>query len=79
MRREGGKRDTQGGRNLDKLRKFCNILLYFTIEIGQRGGNHFGMGQEAGVKVTGSGSFSTPCPSPHSSAEIPHMSLCCIS
>ena len=50
---EGGRRD---GGNREKLRKFRNILLYFVIEMGQRGENHNGKGREAGLKVTGRGS-----------------------
>ena len=58
-RREGRKQGSQGGGNLDYLRKFCNILLYFAIEMGQNGGNHYEKGWEAVVKVTGRGEEST--------------------
>ena len=68
-RKEGGKRESRGGRNQEKVRKFCNILSYFAIEMGHRGGNQYGKGREAEVKVTGRGirrygSFRPPCPSP---------------
>ena len=43
-RREGGKQESRGSRNREKLRKFCNILLYF------------GKKREVGVKGMGSGS-----------------------
>ncbi len=36
--------------------KFCNILLYFAIDMGQRGENSCGKGQEVGVTSAGSGS-----------------------
>ena len=55
-RREGGKRESRGGGNREKLRKSRNILLYFAIEMGQRGGSHYGEGRDAGVQVTGRGS-----------------------
>jgi len=45
-RREGGKRKSQGGGNREKLRKFRNILLYFAIEMGQKGGNHYEKGRK---------------------------------
>ncbi len=32
--------------------KFCSISLYFAIDMGQRGKNVYGKGQEAGVKNT---------------------------
>ena len=41
-----------------------NILLYFAIEMGQKGGKKYEKGREARVEDTGSGSFRTPCPSP---------------
>ena len=63
-RREGRKRESQGGGNQEKLGKFCNILLYFTIEMGQIGGNHYRKGQKAGVEDMGSGRFRSHCPSP---------------
>ena len=83
-RREGGKRESQGGRNWEKLRKFCNILLYFVIiiDMGQRGGNHYGKGWEMGVKVTGRGrrrygrwEFQTPCPSLFSDQMVKNIIL----
>ena len=55
-KREGGKRESKGGGNREKLRKFRSSLLYFAIEVEQKGGNHYEKGREAGVKFTGSGS-----------------------
>ena len=51
-RRERGKQESQGGGNRETLR---NILFYFAIKIGQRGGNHYRKGQEVGEKVKGRG------------------------
>ena len=61
-RKDGGKRESQIGGKREKLRKFCNILLYFTLEMGQRGGNHCGKGWEARVEDTGSRRFRCPTP-----------------
>ncbi len=36
--------------------KFPNVSLYFAIDLGQRGGHHYGKGREAGLKGTGNGS-----------------------
>ncbi len=32
--------------------KFCNVSLYFAIDMGQRGVHHYGKGREAGVSGT---------------------------
>ena len=48
-RREDVKRESQGGGNWEELSKFCNILLYFTIEMGQRKGNRYTKGWEPGL------------------------------
>ena len=64
--KRGGKREAGGeraGSGILKVAgtgrkrvKFCNISIYFGIDIRQRGGNGNGDGREAGVKGTGSGS-----------------------
>ena len=74
-RREGGKRESRGGGNREKLRKFRNILLYFAIEMGQKGGNHYEKGREAGVEDTGSGSFRPPPVPPHTLEKFTSKSL----
>ena len=52
-----GSGSLQSGGNREKLRNVkTNILLYFTIEMGQRGGNHYRKGREAEVKVMERGS-----------------------
>ena len=45
-------------------------LIYFAMEMGQRGGNHYGEGQGVGIKGTGRKRFRTPCP-----PSLPHIYL----
>ena len=54
---EKGQRQEKRGQEAGAPRQQeCNILLYFAIEMGQKGGNHYKKRREARVKATGSGS-----------------------
>ena len=65
-REVGGEREGSGILKLAwtgrKRVKFCNISLYFGIDMRQRGENGYGKGWEAGVKGTESGRFRPPVP-----------------
>ena len=48
-RREGGKRDSQGASNWEKLSKISQFFIIFCKRnMGPRGRNHYGKVQEAG-------------------------------
>ena len=53
------------------IEKF-HILLYFVVEMGQRGRGHCRKGREPGVKVQEVGDSAPPPPSP-----CPHFSQAC--
>ena len=72
-RRDGGKRESKGDRNWEKLRKFLQHFVIFRNRyMGQRGGNHHGKGggggerelklREEGEEDMGAGSFRPPVP-----------------